>query len=1204
MLAIQGDPHPSDPGFHPPNGRPGTGLRTPASATARLAGWLSVRIVPLALTAAIVLQAIALQACHPGAETRYLGSQDVRFQRGEIAFVLPDGHPWDEVSLLDASSTLLIRELVPTGRPLRIRFTYSWTPRERMFLSLADRSHRERVTRTLPLQAPAQLPSPVEVRLHFPSGVPLEPAGAPILLPAGARGVMGLSLRSRVDEPLHLTLRVEMGAGIVLSGTPRSAPDEFSRSVLLEHRDQAVYVELPFRVREAYTGGAAALRWSVEGAALPAPMMATRAYRVLSRADLRSGLQPGEMYLPADVLGTPLGHLPRDTITIEPAWLRSLQSRLGWGAGGDRFAPATHVRVEMANGHPGGLIVTARSYVLAAHDEKPLPAFGDPWLEGASTGVSLVSIPAGEKGSVVHPVYLDLTAIAPGDYRFCTGWQPWGLIGDPIQMCRTFQVVEAPLAGWLAIWLATGLSLLILAWTVARMGRWTARFALRDLVLIALFAGLAFVVVSIPYALVQAVGVFLLGPFLFLADGLLFKLLLFLLLGTVFVLVPRPGIYTLFYLIWMVFQAVLNGHYTPAVVLFAGVAVVTIESGLWLSGITRLDRTGAGQPGHFRLSWRQWLAGAVLIGICEAVVIFWHLQLIKVLYRQYLADWYVLLPAFTGGVYAALGTAMGMRLGAALRRIRRPPLAHPVLGDQDAEVPASTDRSATAPLLHIDDLHYTYPGAEHPALAGIGLTLEPGEIVLLAGASGAGKTSLLRAIQGILPVPPEAVRYRGVAARAYSSKAWARRSALLFQEPNLQVIRRTVKSEVAFGSQTGDGLGSGTPISRIEGAAQTQAARTRTTLRTFALENLADRSVTSISGGELQRTALASLMAGSPQLLMLDEPLASLDDGSRQVLLKHLALLARKGVAILAVEHRVEPILRIAHRVGYLERGRLVWMGSAEAFRRTGYYRASHPIPPVRRVPQPVPAQGGESVHGRASHAPPLLRLDGVTVGPTGSREALFPPVAATIEPGRAVALTGVNGAGKSTLLECIVGLRRPLQGTVALGGSPLAHMSWHRRASRVGYLPQQSDFILQAATAYEELAFGLNHTPQGEPVTRRVERWLERLGMRESAARFPHLFSKGERQRLALAAVMINGPQLLVLDEPFAGQDARHVRQILELCREYLLGDAARGLIMATHDLAPIRSFFDEVWHLGPQGMHTEIAGEGQSAAALGGGS
>lgn len=213
---------------------------------------------------------------------------------------------------------------------------------------------------------------------------------------------------------------------------------------------------------------------------------------------------------------------------------------------------------------------------------------------------------------------------------------------------------------------------------------------------------------------------------------------------------------------------------------------------------------------------------------------------------------------------------------------------------------------------------------------------------------------------------------------------------------------------------------------------------------------------------------------------------------------------------------------------------------------------------------------------------PPLAEMQGVVFRHRDAAGPVICGLDALLLPGRAVALTGANGSGKTTLLSLLLGLARPQGGTVMVHGRAAHRLRWAHKARLFGYLPQQAELLLHAPTVAEELGFALRcQGAEGQTVKRHVQRWLERIGLAEVAERNPHLLSRGEKQRLALASIMVAGPAMLVLDEPFAGQDARHANSILELCHAYLREGASRSLIAATHELSLVEGFFHERWNL-----------------------
>jgi energy-coupling factor transport system ATP-binding protein len=1123
-----------------------------------------------------LLTLAALAACRTEGEAPRLSAPAVTWRRDALVVPLPAGHPWRELRLLDsAQAALLVQPLAP-GAAFPSPLEVPWEPGERYTLEL----HGESATAFLriALLAPARAAPEVSVQAQLPAGVALPGAAAALLVPADTTINLGLLFKLESGAPRVLHLHVSAEGAVSFDGSTAEHGISTEQRVELAAPGAVALVEIPLRASSR--SGAGRMRWSVSE---EPELSGSVALEVRPAEALLGALEPLAPVLPVDVNGQSDPGRPRSRIVLDPPWIARLGRALGWIAPRDPALPVALVRSEIANRDAAPILLRARSFVTAENGIAPLAVFADPALDGSLTALGLVRPEPGQTAMLVHPLFL-APDVPPGAYRYCTEWSPWdaasaagaggaagamdaaGEEGSARTACSPFSIGHSPLPGWVAVWSASALSLLALAWALRTLPRWLPAFGARELVLIALTAGLAFVVVSIPYALVHAVLLLLAGPFLFLLDGVLFKLLLFLLLGVLFALAPRPGVYLLFYLVWALFQAVLNGHYTPQVLLFAGAAAVTVEAGLWLAGLTR----GGGE--RALRHWHRRLLAALLLGAAEATVIFWHMQLIQVLYRQYLAGWYVALHALSGGAYAALGAALGLSLGLRLRAMQRPPLpafAEPAApGAPFAVPPPVPNPGAGAPLLELNGLSFRYPGAAQAALRAVSFRVEPGELVLLTGPSGCGKTTLLRAIQGLLPVAdPAAIRLAGRPAREFPPASWARRCGLLFQEPALQMLRRTARQDVAFTHDLTRMASAAPPDSSHSDASHGVEA----SLAEFGLAALADRDLRGLSGGELQRAALAGLWAGSPRLLLLDEPLANLDAHERPRLMQRLRELSAQGLAVIVAEHRLEPVARVATRVIRLGQGVVEWDGPSAALRYLAPLSTQDPLPVLR-----AGAKSGRN-HSASSSEPPLVRLHEVSFRHAGLREPLLAALDAEIPRGQAIVLSGDNGAGKSTVLELIAGRLRPESGRIVWREGLV-----NGARPALGYLPQQADRILQAPTATEEIAFALRIRRVPKAVREaRAAGWLARLGLGQAAGRFPHLLSRGERQRLALGAVMIAEPELLLLDEPFAGQDAAQVAAILALCRGFLDENPGRALLVATHDLDLVDGFFDAHWRL-----------------------
>ncbi|MEA2355095.1 MAG: energy-coupling factor transport system ATP-binding protein [Solirubrobacteraceae bacterium] len=483
-------------------------------------------------------------------------------------------------------------------------------------------------------------------------------------------------------------------------------------------------------------------------------------------------------------------------------------------------------------------------------------------------------------------------------------------------------------------------------------------------------------------------------------------------------------------------------------------------------------------------------------------------------------------------------------------------------------------------VLAFDAVTYTYPQAGTPALRDLSFGLDPGEFCVVAGLSAGGKSTLLRAACGLVPhfhggEFAGRVVVGGLDTRDHGPGEIAAVAGTLFQDPETQILMGTVRAELAFPLEN-RGLGAAAVARGVEEAALA-----------LGIERVLDRTTRELSGGELQRVALAAALAGRPELVLLDEPTSQLDPVAGDELISLLRRLNEQwGTAVLMIEHRLERCLSAADRVLVLAGGELVcdaapvdfleWAAraapalqtpGARLLQRAGMRPApagvkdaratlrAHgllrpPAEPGPDLPDP-PAPAGDAApkephrwRRRAPAPPPALRFDGVwhelADGP-----AILRGVDLSIEAGESIALMGRNGAGKSTLLRHAQGLSRPTRGRV-------------ERAGRDALLLQNpGDYFLADRVADEVAA----------PV-------LAAAGLAGLGERHPRDLSGGERQRLALAIVAGGGPApaVVCLDEPTRGMDRAAKGDLADRLAGYAAAGAA--VVVATHDAEFAASF------------------------------
>jgi energy-coupling factor transport system ATP-binding protein len=426
-------------------------------------------------------------------------------------------------------------------------------------------------------------------------------------------------------------------------------------------------------------------------------------------------------------------------------------------------------------------------------------------------------------------------------------------------------------------------------------------------------------------------------------------------------------------------------------------------------------------------------------------------------------------------------------------------------------------------LARVERLSFAYPEAAAPALEGVSFELQPGEVVALLGPSGCGKSTLLRALAGLVPHFHGGrfagrVEVAGLDTRRTRPADLAGTVATLFQDPEDQVVFTRVAAEVAFGLEN-----VGTPPALI-------GPRVAEALAAVGAADLAERQVAELSGGELQRVCLASVLALEPRLLLLDEPTSQLDpEGAEEA----IALARAAGAAVVVSEQRPDRVLGACDRVLFLERGRVVLDAPrAEALAWLERHRPAW-VPRTAELPQGEPE--GE----------PACRLDCVSFG-YGPARLVLDDASLELGRGEVVALIGPNGSGKTTLAKLAAGLLQPHTGSVA-------------RSGRACYLSQDPGRYLVRERAEDEVALAVG----GDLVRARAA--LGQVGLAGYEARHPRDLSSGERERLALAAVFVAAPDLLVLDEPTRGVDPERKDELAALLRAQA---ATRATLVVTNDL------------------------------------
>lgn len=446
-------------------------------------------------------------------------------------------------------------------------------------------------------------------------------------------------------------------------------------------------------------------------------------------------------------------------------------------------------------------------------------------------------------------------------------------------------------------------------------------------------------------------------------------------------------------------------------------------------------------------------------------------------------------------------------------------------------------------MIQFTDLSFQYSGAEHPSLTDITLHIRPGECVLLCGASGCGKTTLLRMINGLVPhyfsgeIHGE-VTLQGTPVFETPAYELSEKIGTVYQNPRSQFFNIDTRSEIAFG---------------IENMALPHDAllrRVEETTQKLKLEKLMGRDIFELSGGEKQKIAFASIYAMEPEIFLLDEPSANLDGLRTAELQRQIHLLKAQGKTIILSEHRLSYLRGLVDRVLFLENGKLVADSSAESF--FSMSDAEREAKGLRSfsanalTPRPLPPK---------DTAP---RLDVQKLATGHGTHTDLQDISFRAAPGEIIAIVGENGAGKSTLLTALSGLSAPQSGRILLQGKT---SSEQQRLNSSFLVFQDVDYQLFGESVEHECQFGHKDLPR---VT--IYETLKSLGLEHFAYRHPATLSGGQKQRLAVAVSLLCQKDLLFFDEPSSGLDLAGMLRVAQLLRQ--LAAQGKTIFVVTHDL------------------------------------
>ncbi|MEW2806684.1 ATP-binding cassette domain-containing protein [Streptomyces massasporeus] len=490
-------------------------------------------------------------------------------------------------------------------------------------------------------------------------------------------------------------------------------------------------------------------------------------------------------------------------------------------------------------------------------------------------------------------------------------------------------------------------------------------------------------------------------------------------------------------------------------------------------------------------------------------------------------------------------------------------------------------------MIRFEDVSVTYDGAAEPTVRGIDFEVPEGELVLLAGPSGVGKSTVLGAVSGLVPhftggTLRGRVTVAGRDTRTHKPRELADVVGTVGQDPLSHFVTDTVEDELAYGMES---LGLAPDVMR---------RRVEETLDLLGLAGLRDRPIATLSGGQQQRVAIGSVLTPHPSVLVLDEPTSALDPAAAEEVLAVLQRLVHDlGTTVLMAEHRLERVIQYADRVVLLPSpgappvlgdpaevmavspvyppvvalGRLAgWsplpLTVRDARRRAGDLRQQLEYAPQGRGELRDKPQPSRTRKRRAQPTPEgAAHIQALSV--TRARIQALHDITLTITPGETIALMGRNGAGKSTLLNSLVGLVKPSSGTVRVGEATPHRTAPKDLVRKVGLVPQEPRDLLYADTVAAECA-AADQDAGADPGTCRALVTELLPGVTDDT--HPRDLSEGQRLALALAVVLTARPPLLLLDEPTRGLDYAAKARLVTALRA--LAAEGHAIVLATHDV------------------------------------
>ncbi len=449
-------------------------------------------------------------------------------------------------------------------------------------------------------------------------------------------------------------------------------------------------------------------------------------------------------------------------------------------------------------------------------------------------------------------------------------------------------------------------------------------------------------------------------------------------------------------------------------------------------------------------------------------------------------------------------------------------------------------------MIKFENISYSYPFCDQKALKNISFTIEEGTIALFTGHSGCGKSTLVRILNGLIPHYYEgnlSGKYylNNQDAKDFTTEEHFSRTGTLFQDAETQYFTLQVKTEIDFGME-------------LRNYSEEKKSQKREQLITeFNLKKVEDSNIFSLSEGEKQKVAMASVFAVDPKVIILDEPTANLDPHSTLELAKFLVSLKEKGYTIIVVDHRLYWLKDVANNVYVMKDGEIIHEGGYDSLDDRDFINKFS----LRELE--VSYNKPNLYQSETDQA--LLEIKNLSFA-YKNKKNIFNDFNLSLPRGRVISITGENGVGKTTLGRLMAGLLKPKEGKFLINGQELKRK---KLIKEVSIVQQNSDHQLFMKTVKEELltsGFGKKDKRKEEL----ANFYLEKFDLKEFENRHPQSLSGGQKQRLVIACGLMKEPKIIILDEPTSGLDGRNMKIIAEV----LAKRAEEGMLilLISHDL------------------------------------